>query len=139
MSVPQSDPRPNVDWILNTWVPALRSGGFAQGTGYLHAQDTYCCLGVACELLRRDGMLPEWERMTGTRSHPEPFEILGSGTYLPVAVADELGMSIYGRVRAGQSVVVGGMPYENLAAANDNGCTFAEIADALVAACEAVR
>lgn len=33
------------------WIQALRSGEFAQGVGYLNSGDTYCCLGVACEVL----------------------------------------------------------------------------------------
>lgn len=40
------------DFILNVWVPALRSGKYQQGIGYLRTQkDTYCCLGVACDIL----------------------------------------------------------------------------------------
>lgn len=33
------------------WVNALRSGKYTQGIGALHTQDnTYCCLGVVCNL-----------------------------------------------------------------------------------------
>jgi hypothetical protein len=37
------------------WVEALESGEYRQSAGYLHAQGGYCCLGVACEVYRRDG------------------------------------------------------------------------------------
>lgn len=33
------------------WIAALRSGNYKQGTQYLRrVDDTYCCLGVACEI-----------------------------------------------------------------------------------------
>jgi len=33
-----------------TWIKALESGRYKQGTGYLRKDDRYCCLGVACEV-----------------------------------------------------------------------------------------
>jgi hypothetical protein len=38
--------------IAKKWVAALRSGKYKQGKGVLHDQDknTYCCLGVLCDL-----------------------------------------------------------------------------------------
>ena len=32
------------------WVKALKSGEYAQGKGCLKDMDTYCCLGVLCEI-----------------------------------------------------------------------------------------
>jgi hypothetical protein len=60
---------------LRKWVAALRSGEFKQDRGRLHTVDRetgevgYCCLGVACEIAERNGViqppedssLPEWE------------------------------------------------------------------------------
>lgn len=37
------------------WAEALESGEFSQGFGYLRTRDSYCCLGVACEVFIRDG------------------------------------------------------------------------------------
>jgi len=34
---------------LTKWVQALRSGNYQQGTGSLHENGQYCCLGVLCE------------------------------------------------------------------------------------------
>lgn len=34
------------------WVEALRSGKYEQGREYLCADGLYCCLGVACEVMR---------------------------------------------------------------------------------------
>lgn len=40
------------------WVDALRSGAYKQGFGRLYTaeNDTYCCLGVACDLAERAGV-----------------------------------------------------------------------------------
>lgn len=39
------------------WIKALRSGKYKKGTGNLHMkhdnqEDTYCCLGVACDIFK---------------------------------------------------------------------------------------
>ena len=50
---------PNLDNI-RLWVNDLRSGEFEQGTGQLNqvkdGVDQYCCLGVACETARKNGL-----------------------------------------------------------------------------------
>lgn len=51
-------------FILEEWPTALESGEFEQTNGILyHPNEGYCCLGVACELLRRKRLLPftHWE------------------------------------------------------------------------------
>jgi hypothetical protein len=41
------------------WLAALRSGEFQQGKKRLrNMDDTYCCLGVLCELAVREGAIP---------------------------------------------------------------------------------
>lgn len=46
-------------------VDALRSGEFEQGQATLRTQaDTYCCIGVACEVARRNGIGIEWKLET---------------------------------------------------------------------------
>jgi hypothetical protein len=42
--------------IAEKWVAALRSGEYKQGKGVLHNQDsnTYCCLGVLCDLFVKE-------------------------------------------------------------------------------------
>ena len=39
------------------WVEALRSGQYRQGKGVLNNRDTYCCLGVACEVAVKNKVL----------------------------------------------------------------------------------
>jgi hypothetical protein len=42
--------------IKAQWVQALRSGEYKQGQGALRSDDnTYCCLGVLCDLAVKDG------------------------------------------------------------------------------------
>jgi hypothetical protein len=36
--------------IKKLWVDALRSGSYQQGRNHLRRGDTYCCLGVLCDL-----------------------------------------------------------------------------------------
>lgn len=36
--------------VKKLWVEALRSGKYQQGTGCLRMDDTFCCLGVLCDL-----------------------------------------------------------------------------------------
>lgn len=55
--------------IKAEWVKALNSGEYEQGSGYLRANDSFCCLGVLCEVFRGE--------------HPNKIEVeLGcSGVY----------------------------------------------------------
>ena len=39
------------------WIETLRSGIYKQCKGALRKGDTFCCLGVACDLIDKDG----WE------------------------------------------------------------------------------
>jgi hypothetical protein len=36
--------------IAEQWIAALRSGKYRKGIGSLHDGDTFCCLGVLCDL-----------------------------------------------------------------------------------------
>jgi len=47
--------------IKTKWVAALRSSEFKQGKNTLKMGDEYCCLGVLCELYRREVGGAEWE------------------------------------------------------------------------------
>lgn len=48
---------------LRMWVAALRSGEYTQGQEVLHHNDTdtWCCLGVACDVARKNGLTLETE------------------------------------------------------------------------------
>ena len=40
--------------IKDRWLIALRSGDYIQGTGSLKIDDSFCCLGVLCDILQKD-------------------------------------------------------------------------------------
>lgn len=65
-------------------VTALRSGDYEQGRGMLHniPANTWCCLGVACDVARRNGLDLKSENAHGS----ERFE--GNGSDLPWMVRD---------------------------------------------------
>lgn len=98
------------------WVRALRSGKFKQTSGALHDSTGYCCLGVACELF-----IPETAKQpkgSRTVSYGKPGEAR-SHSYVPTSVRDLLGL----KTRLGRYG-----EFKNLAADNDDGVSFSEIA-----------
>lgn len=44
--------------IKAEWIKALRSGEYEQGRIGLRHGDTYCCLGVLCDIAVRHGIIP---------------------------------------------------------------------------------
>ncbi len=44
--------------IKQRWMDALRSGKYKQGRGYLHKDDSFCCLGVLCDVVATEIDLP---------------------------------------------------------------------------------
>lgn len=81
------------------WLAALRSGNFRQAKGYLRQDDNYCCLGVACEMLRDEIAEKQPDVDVGWRdndwgSYRFSASELSSGRYeLPQYVADTLGIN----------------------------------------------
>ena len=94
------------------WVKALRSGKYRQGTHVLRSpvDETYCCLGVACDLYAdlEDNPMAKWEAGSG-------WMFLGHISTLPNKVVRWLGIT-----RPSFS--------EHLSSMNDSGKTFDEIA-----------
>lgn len=105
---------------------ALRSGEYEQTRGALRTTKGYCCLGVACELYRQETGVGEW--IENTRNGCYEFVLPDSPRelyYLPDDVRAWLGFeSNKGGVDARNIREV-----LNLAALNDIGETFAQIAD----------
>ena len=98
------------------WVEALRSGEYEQGSGWLQQQfigDGYCCLGVACKV---------YENQTG-------IELIRRGGILKGCnLANE-----YSQVKQwlGLNTPAGKFGNTALTNLNDEGKTFAEIADVI--------
>lgn len=111
-------------------VAALRSREFSQGRGALaDKQGNYCCLGVACELFRRDTGEGRWTDSSGSVKDYEVGEYEGDGV-LPRPVQEYYGFSL-DDPRLITVIAEETDHYENVCAAslNDEGKTFAEIAD----------
>ena len=95
------------------WVKALRSGEFAQGRGRLKRGDTYCCLGVACELYRREHPEIVWEY---------------NGILRKICITPDLVTKWLGLNSNTADFILGG-ECTSLMKLNDAGLTFKEIAD----------
>lgn len=104
--------------IAKQWVAALRSGEYEQGEAYLTADGRDCCLGVLCKLYGGRSRLE-------TRCDERKVVVYGSDSTqeLPASVRKWSGMRSADGYRHGGS----------LACLNDNGKTFAEIADIIEA------
>jgi hypothetical protein len=97
--------------LREKWVKELLSGKYKQGTGRLRrtnnkdpARDTYCCLGVLCDILNPDG----WDLYNCHTLKSDDAEYLS-----------EEALKLVGMTRQQQGTL-----YEM----NDNGKTFEEIA-----------
>ena len=114
------------------WVDALRSGKYTQGQNRLRSDDgKFCCLGVACDLyVQENPTLAEW--CGGTFLTPRD----DSRSTLAIEVADWLGMKRDPRapnLQNRNAAYGSGSAYTNLIVDNDEGSTFAQIADTIEA------
>lgn len=102
------------------WVAALRSGEYAQGRSQLRADDRFCCLGVLCDLYRKDTgdgtwTVDDWFEVTS------PIE--ASEIDLPFSVQQ------WAQLDSACPVVLDDACVERgLAAINDTGASFENIA-----------
>lgn len=119
-----SSTKPSTSEARKLWADALRSGEYKQGDGLLryesNGQACYCCLGVACDLYQK-------------HVAPLDVEVRDNGITLygghtaacPKPVAKWLNINNLGDLvtRLGK--------HRCLAAMNDSGETFADIADVI--------
>lgn len=103
-------------------VAALRSGKYKQATNALRKGDSYCCLGVACEI---SGIGP-WKFPT---ENDDDFYYQGERGVLPESVRVHFGMfSTQGMPNPSAPTEI----FNNtkaLTTMNDSGLSFAQIAD----------
>jgi hypothetical protein len=111
--------------IKAEWLDALRSGEYQQASGKLYDAQTggYCCLGVLCDLAERRGIVSRTADGDGT-------VFFGSAH----AIVDDDGVQEWaGLVSPNPEVpdpdYVDGKFKTSLAGLNDEGKTFAELAD----------
>lgn len=116
--------------VKRKWVEALRSGAFQQGQKRLaHTDNTFCCLGVLCELAVREGVCTKsmaeedplfWEYDAASKVLPRSVQRWAGLTYVNPDVM------YHGDVRFPESKA-------SLATLNDSGVLFSEIADRIEA------
>ncbi len=128
--------------LTKTWIDALRSGKYKQGTNYLNRGENMCCLGVACEVYIEQGN-PLNKKMhdsiMGIQKYGEEEETAA----LPQEVQKAFDMAGYFgefnvdealRVKIGDELfnkvarITGSPGCAMLSELNDQGLTFEEIA-----------
>ncbi len=78
--------------VIQKWAENLEGGRYEQGTGGLRKGDTYCCLGVLCDMYAQQ-FDREWELLEYYDSrNPYMYAFLGHEDYLPVAVRQWAGI-----------------------------------------------
>lgn len=106
--------------IQRKWIDALRSGDYQQCKNYLHTNDGYCCLGVACDILK----IPVEYDDDGVAYYQDEHEKLPASVYRQLNLIDNIGA-----IRAYTPHFEKPFTEEALSALNDNGYTFEKIAD----------
>lgn len=107
-------------------INALRSGEYEQGKKQLRDGEKFCCLGVACDVYRKEIGKGEWEDQ----------KFLGERIFLPDVVQEYFGFkTTEGSFVIKQSPFIdcdreyfGFKTSKSLTALNDTGVTFPEIA-----------
>lgn len=104
------------------WVNKLLNGGYKQGMHRLVSDtDDFCCLGVMCDISKTD---LEWKD-----NGDGAWKMGGKVAGLPQEVMKEFGMSsTLGRRKDWEFIIIDGKRYNSLAAANDFGVKFKQIA-----------
>jgi hypothetical protein len=78
---------------VESWIEALESGKYQQGTGQLRNGDCFCCLGVACDLSDAG----QWKHVGYVGSDSQTNHYLAAGKYHdslpPCAVVKLVGLN----------------------------------------------
>ncbi len=119
------------------WVAALRSGTYKQGSGMLTHKDCDCCLGVLCKLQGRPSAPYASDDHTGIEdsvSYDGDNTCLGDANPLQPFLDDTGMLPSEVSVRMPDTEEERGFSiYYTLTECNDNGLTFAQIADIIEA------
>lgn len=119
-------------------IAALRGGEYEQGRRRLRRGDAFCCLGVACDLYKKETGVGAWQPVLpkSTEPHEErAYRFASPGTdgdaaYLPPYVKEYFGF----HNGSGSTLYVDSPADHELGLANLNdhgGKTFTEIADVI--------
>ena len=109
--------------IAKKWCAALRSGEYRQGKHCLHnvVENSYCCLGVLCDLFIKNG----GQLRLGRTAEGSIQSYNGNPGLPPSSVVEWAGMTC--------SNGMYNSPNDNLVSHNDDGMSFAEIANIIEA------
>lgn len=106
--------------IKKLWVEALESGKYKQGTGCLRKGNSFCCLGVLCDLCRKEKGL-KWKRSSKWSN----WYFFNEESFLPFEVQKWAGLD-----SSNPDVEFDGDTFR-LSNLNDDGHDFKEIAKAI--------
>jgi hypothetical protein len=107
--------------IKERWLTALRSGEYNQTDGFLKNGNAFCCLGVLCDLHRKETLDTAWQKQCDGE-----YDYLGQ-TELPPACVYE--WAELPNVRTIQTDPGLANSVDRLVLANDEGESFDQIAD----------
>ena len=118
--------------IAKKWIAALRSRKYQQGRAQLRtSSNEFCCLGILCNLHAQAH--PAFAKLqVNPKRYGGSFELLCPEVQHWAGMRSSSGVP--GRAEhsiANSAIQVAGRPFRSLAEANDQGCTFDEIADAV--------
>ena len=106
--------------IKEKWVEALRSGEYSQTKNTLRDKHGFCCLGVLCDLYRKETGLLEWV----DEGRHFVIDGIGNFTTLNSNVMD------WAELKDNNPMVwIDNVNITSVAQVNDRGATFSEIAD----------
>lgn len=108
------------------WIEALESNKYEQGDSQLKTSSgKFCCLGVACDLLVKKGVVEEYIH-NDTSYYKMPDEVSGDYEVLSKGIAEYLGIERNPDIKVEDEYY--GPDYVDIATLNDEGMTFPEIA-----------
>lgn len=121
---------------LKNWLKALRSGEFRQGTDFLKRAGSqgYCCLGVLCEL-NKESLGGQWERHKDSVAEKFVFNNTKSAELPPnefirqLELPEEMIRNLSEEDKVLTILVKTIDGYRRVDDLNDNGFTFAKIAN----------
>jgi hypothetical protein len=118
--------------VKKKWLEALRSGKYEQTSGTLSQDGKYCCLGVLCEVAIDSGLNIEKKPRYPSSPHTDLMQYDGDTCALPPSVQE---WAFLKGKKSEDPIVTVPYHYSNgesefsLANLNDDGHSFAEIAD----------
>jgi hypothetical protein len=117
--------------IKQAWIMALRSGEYKQGIGALRTQNRYCCLGVLCDVVRKE-FLPSLEMQSSDGGQTWSFGSNDDKCFaeLPNAVVNVAGLNDMPNPMV---ITADDNNRRRLAYLNDDGMSFSDIADLIEA------